>query len=81
MVGNVGTEGRRTFGAIGDTSNLGARLMSAGEAGQVVISAATREALHGDGMELQGTPLGLVTVKGKRRPVEAWVLRAVSEAL
>jgi class 3 adenylate cyclase len=81
VVGNVGTEGRRTFGAIGDTSNLGARLMSAGEAGQVVISAATREALHGDGMELQGTPLGLVTVKGKRRPVEAWVLRAVSEAL
>lgn len=80
VVGNVGTEGRRTFGAIGDTSNLGARLMSAGEAGQVVISAATREALQGDGAELHGTPLGLVTVKGKRRPVEAWVLHAVSEA-
>jgi adenylate cyclase len=78
VVGNVGAEGRRTFGAIGDTANLGARLMSAGEAGQVVISAATREALLRRGIELQATHLGMVSVKGKRQPVEAWTLQATS---
>jgi class 3 adenylate cyclase len=77
VVGNVGTEGRRTFGAIGDTSNLGARLMSAGEAGQVVISGATRDALRRSGNEAQATALGRVMVKGKSQPVEAFVLEAL----
>jgi adenylate cyclase len=80
VVGNVGAEGRRTFGAIGDTANLGARLMSAGEAGQVVISAATRDALGRHGVQMEAGPLGLVTVKGKRQPVEAWVLRTLTGA-
>jgi adenylate cyclase len=74
VVGNVGAQGRRTFGAIGDTSNLGARLMSAGDASQVVISASTREALARDEVELAATGLGTIRVKGKQRPVEAWVL-------
>ncbi len=77
VVGNVGAEGRRTFGAIGDTSNLGARLMSIGEPGQVVISAAARDALLRAGMETHATPLGRVTVKGKQHRVEAWALRAI----
>jgi adenylate cyclase len=77
VVGNVGAAGRRAFGAIGDTSNLGARLMAAGEAGQVVISAGTRAAVLRAGAALDATSLGEVSVKGKRRPVEAWVLHAV----
>jgi class 3 adenylate cyclase len=51
--------------------------MSAGEAGQVVISGATRDALQGTGTEAQATPLGRVTVKGKSRPVEAFVLETL----
>jgi adenylate cyclase len=72
VVGNVGAAGRRTFGAIGDTANLGARLMSAGEPGQVVIGEATLRALADT--ELETTPLGRIPVKGKRDPVAAWVL-------
>ena len=77
VVGNVGAEGRRTFGAIGDTSNLGARLMSAGQAGQVVISGATRAALLAGSESVAADALGAVTVKGKTQPVEAWVLRTI----
>lgn len=74
VVGNVGTEGRRSFATIGDTTNLGSRLMSAGDAGQVVLGARTREAL-GDDREFRLTPLGPLTVKGKREPVDAWLLQ------
>jgi adenylate cyclase len=77
VVGNVGAEGRRTFGAIGDTSNLGARLMSAGEPGQVVISRATMEALSESGTTVTATPLGTIEVKGKSQPVEAWALEGI----
>jgi adenylate cyclase len=74
VVGNVGVAGRRSFAVIGDTTNVAARLMAAGEPGQVVIARSTWEAL-GDGAE--GVALGPTRVKGKRLPVEAWILRAV----
>jgi adenylate cyclase len=77
VVGNVGAEGRRTFGAIGDTSNLGARLMSAGEPGQVVISRATVEALSASGATPATVALGTIEVKGKSQPVEAWILERI----
>jgi len=73
VVGNVGVAGRLSFAAIGDTSNVAARLMSAGDPGQVVIAGTTWRAL-GPGRD--GVSLGPTRVKGKRDPVEAWVLRA-----
>jgi adenylate cyclase len=76
VVGNVGAAGRRTFGAIGDTSNLGARLMAAGEPAQVVVSEATRNALASLREGVAARPLGAVRVKGKDQPVTAWVLEA-----
>ncbi len=75
VLGNVGAAGRLSFAAIGDTSNVAARLMSAGDPGQVVIAGATWRAL-GPGRD--GVSLGPTRVKGKRDPVEAWVLRAES---
>ena len=75
VIGNVGAAGRLSFAAIGDTSNVAARLMSAGDPGQVVVAGATWRAL-GPGRE--GVALGPTRVKGKRDPVEAWVLRADS---
>lgn len=74
VVGDVGAAGRRSFAVIGDTTNVAARLMAAGEPGQVVISKGTWDAL-GPGAE--GVALGPTLVKGKRLPVEAWVLRAL----
>lgn len=73
VVGNVGTEGRRSFATIGDTTNLGSRLMSAGHPGQVVLGPRTHDALA-DGEEFALTALGAVSVKGKREPVDAWLL-------
>ena len=74
VVGDVGAAGRRSFAVIGDTTNVAARLMSAGEPGQVVISKATWLAI-GPGAE--GLALGPTRVKGKRLPVDAWILRTV----
>jgi adenylate cyclase len=71
LVGNVGTEGRRSFAAIGDSTNTAARLMGAGEPGQVVVGRPTWDAL---GDRRSGTPIGSVRLKGKREPVDAWVL-------
>jgi class 3 adenylate cyclase len=78
VVGHVGVEERHSFAAIGDTSNVAARLMAAGEPGQVVVARTTWEALGGGpGREPKGLSLGQVRVKGKRSPVEAWILRSV----
>jgi adenylate cyclase len=71
-VGVIGTAARRSFAAIGDSVNTGARLLTAAEPGQVVVGRATWEAL---GDPAAGEPLGPVRVKGKRDPVEAWRLR------
>jgi class 3 adenylate cyclase len=80
VVGNVGAVGRRSFASIGDTTNLGSRLMSAGEAGQIVLGPATRAALEPQiaAGTLRVRALGAVRVKGKREPVEAWLLDAPS---
>ena len=74
VVGDVGVADRRSFAVIGDTTNVAARLMAAGEPGQVVVARSTWEAV-GDGA--RGDALGPTRVKGKQLPVEAWILRAI----
>jgi class 3 adenylate cyclase len=71
VVGSVGSDARRSFAAIGDTTNTAARLMSLGNPGDVIVGRTTWHAIHG---ELSGSPLGEVHVKGRRTPVEAWRL-------
>jgi adenylate cyclase len=75
VVGNVGAAGRLSFAAIGDTTNVAARLMAAGEPGQVTVALATWESLDPG---RNGVELGPTSVKGKTVPVEAWWLRGVS---
>jgi adenylate cyclase len=70
MVGVLGAESGRSYTVIGDTVNVAARLESRAEAGRVVIGAGTLRALPG----ARVTSLGAVTVKGKREPVEAYLL-------
>lgn len=73
VAGTVGAAGRRSFATIGDTTNLASRLMSAAEPGGIVVGPST--AIHLEAMaELDLTPLGPLEVKGKREPINAWLL-------
>jgi class 3 adenylate cyclase len=56
---------------MGDAVNVAARLQTLAEPGQVVIGAATREAI-GDAIKVE--PLGDLEVKGRRQPVRAYVV-------
>ena len=67
-VGYVGAEQQRNFAVIGDTTNTASRLQAAAGPGEVVISAATREAIGDDALV---EPLPPVEAKGKRDPVPA----------
>jgi class 3 adenylate cyclase len=70
FVGSVGAAGRRSFSAIGDTTNLGSRLLGAAGPGEIVVGEATWTLLG----DAQGEALEPLRVKGKRDPVRAWRL-------
>jgi class 3 adenylate cyclase len=75
LVGNIGAEQMRNFTAIGDTTNLAARLQGLAEPGQVVIGLRTCEEL---GRAAHVESRGPVLVKGKRAPVPAYLLQGLS---
>jgi adenylate cyclase len=74
VVGNVGARQQRSFTAIGDTTNVAARLQASARPGEVVISATTHAAL---GSAVAARRLPPLHAKGKREPVEAYVLDAL----
>jgi class 3 adenylate cyclase len=76
VVGHVGAAQQRSFTAIGDTTNVAARLQAAARPGEVVIAAATRSAL---GPEADAEELPPIEAKGKREPLRAFRLKAVRE--
>jgi adenylate cyclase len=70
VVGHVGTSEQRSFAAIGDTTNLAARLQSQASPGEVVVAGSTVSLLRdASGLE----PVGPVQVKGRAAPVVAYV--------
>jgi class 3 adenylate cyclase len=71
VIGNVGAAGQRSFSAIGDTTNVAARLQSEARPGHVLMSSATRERI-GRGILVES--LGHLTLKGKDEPVEVFEL-------
>jgi len=75
VVGNVGAAGMRSFTAIGDTTNLSARLQAQARPGRIVISRATLDAI---GAVAEVERLGALELKGKHAPVEAFVLDSVA---
>jgi class 3 adenylate cyclase len=75
VIGNVGAAEQHSFTAIGDTTNLAARLQAAAEPGRVVIGSATHAALVGQAVF---EPLAPLDLKGKSEPVEAFVLVELS---
>ena len=76
MSGNVGSQRRLGYAAIGDTTNTAARLedMTKEHAVAVLLSEATREALRADPGDLRR--VGAAVVRGRRAPLELWTLDA-----
>ena len=76
LVGNIGSDEYRNFTAIGDTTNVAARLQSVATAGEIVIGPETARMLDG---VLELVPLGPIAVKGRSQAVDAFRIR-VAEA-
>ncbi len=76
LVGNIGSESIRNFTAIGDTVNLASRLQTRADGGKVLISSSTYAQIK-DVAEVQS--LGMIQVKGKQEPLEAYVLIGLRE--
>ena len=73
FAGNIGPAYRRTYTLMGDAVNLSARLMARAEPGQVITTPAV---LRHTMTPWSMTALEPFMVKGKRAPIEAFVLGA-----
>jgi len=77
VVGTVGNDLKMDYSAIGDTTNLAARLESLAEPGAIFISEPTFRLVRG---MFRVRPVGPFTVKGKREPVHAYAVLGLGEA-
>jgi len=75
VVGNVGSQRRLDYTAIGDTINLASRLESLAAPGQILISQATYEHVRG---EIQAREIGPSLVKGRREPVTVYEVKSAN---
>ncbi|MGZ6270522.1 MAG: adenylate/guanylate cyclase domain-containing protein [Candidatus Limnocylindrales bacterium] len=71
LVGNVGAAEIRTFSAIGDTTNLAARLQTYAAEGTVVIGASTYDLIRAQAIV---RPLGSPELKGRSQTVQVYEL-------
>jgi class 3 adenylate cyclase/cytochrome bd-type quinol oxidase subunit 2 len=65
----IGAGQQRSFTAIGDTTNVAARLQAAATPGRVLIGESTYEAVRG---EIAAEPYGELDLKGKPEPVPVY---------
>jgi tetratricopeptide (TPR) repeat protein len=76
IVGSIGDDLRMDYTAVGDTTNLAARMESMARPGTVLISEPTHRLVR-DFFELK--PMGKVEVKGKYKPQQAFELMKAGE--
>ena len=77
IVGAIGDNLRMDYTAIGDTTNVAARLQQVAGPDRIVLSEATHRLMAG---YCTTQPLGELSLKGKAEPVRAWEVVAVQEA-
>lgn len=77
VVGAVGNDLKLDYTAIGDTTNLAARMQALAEPGAILLSETTYRRVRGF-FQLQ--PAGVFDVKGKSEPVAAYRVLSESEA-
>jgi adenylate cyclase len=73
LVGVLGSGEGHSYTVVGDTVNVASRLQAAAPAGAVAVGAATLRELGG----AQVASLGPLPMRGKREPVEAYLLEAL----
>ncbi|MFQ5484159.1 MAG: adenylate/guanylate cyclase domain-containing protein, partial [Desulfobacterales bacterium] len=71
IVGAIGDDLRMDYTAVGDTTNLAARLESMAEPGSILVSANTHKLVR---YFFEFEPLGQIQIKGKDQPQEAYKL-------
>src|SRR5688500_2591775 len=69
VVGSSGSDLRMDYTAVGDTTNVAARLQQGGEPGRITISEATYRLVRG---YFATRPLGELHLKGKAEAIAAW---------
>lgn len=72
-IGGIGFEGRIDYGAIGNVTNLAARLCGEAAGGEILVSQRVVGGLDGQA-DLVAEPAGMLTLKGFQRPVPAFRL-------
>jgi class 3 adenylate cyclase/tetratricopeptide (TPR) repeat protein len=78
VVGSIGSDLRMDYTAVGDTTNVAARLQQISAPGRATISEATHRLVRGF---FDTRPLGEIHLKGKAEPVAAWEVVAAHEAV
>ncbi len=74
VIGNVGSTGQRSFAAIGDTTNVAARVQAIARPGQVLIADATFQRLR---ERVRVEPLGPASLKGRTETIDVYELLEV----
>src|SRR4030095_7099196 len=77
VVGAIGSDLRMDYTAVGDTTNVAARMQQAGEPGRVTLAEPTHRLVHG---YFEMRSLGSLALKGKAEPVAAWEVVGAREA-
>ena len=75
-LGAIGFEGRWDYGAIGNVTNIAARLCSEALAGQVLVS----QRVHGKvEQQVEAEQVGALTLKGMSRPIQTYNVKALRQ--
>src|SRR5262245_56384969 len=69
VVGRIGDDLRMDYTAVGDTTNLAARIQDLAEPGAIIVSVSTHRLVEG---YVRSEPLGAVHVKGRTDPISAY---------